>query len=53
MAYNVRGDTDYVKLVKELYETDDTPVLDFETYPGRLRVNDELFENVVFKKANK
>ena len=50
MAYNVKGNTNYVDLINELYKTDDTPMLDWESYPGKLRVNDELFENVVFKK---
>jgi hypothetical protein len=39
-------------LIKRLYEIDDTPVLDWGMYPGKLRVNDELFERVVFKQSN-
>jgi hypothetical protein len=51
-AYNIKGSTGYVDLINELYGIDDTPVLDWETYPGKLRVNDELFENVVFRQSN-
>jgi hypothetical protein len=50
-AYNIKGSTSYTELIKALYEIDDTPMLDQETYPGKLRVNDELFENIIFRKA--
>lgn len=51
-AYNIKGSTGYVDLINELYRIDNTPVLDQDTYPGKLRVNDELFERVIFRQSN-
>jgi hypothetical protein len=52
-AYNIKGSTDYVNLIKELYDIDNTSTLDYATYPGKLRINDELFENIIFQPLRK